>query len=113
MLNRQIYQSLWLENIKQKAMVFISGPRQAGKTTFAQDIIGSLYKNKVYFNWDIIDNKRKLIENPTFFTAVNRVDSSSPLVIFDEIHKYKNWKQYLKGIYDQFSKEYKFIEIGR
>ena len=93
-------------------MVFISGPRQAGKTTFAQDIIGSLYKNKVYFNWDIIDNKRKLIENPTFFTAVNRVDSSSPLVIFDEIHKYKNWKQYLKGIYDQFSKEYKFIVSG-
>ena len=112
MIERPIYKSLWQEDIKQKPMVFISGPRQVGKTTFARDIIGSLYKNKVYFNWDIIENKKTLIENPTFFEHVQRVDESQPLVIFDEIHKYKNWKKYLKGIYDQFAGEFQFVVSG-
>lgn len=92
-------------------MVFVSGPRQTGKTTLAKEIAKS-FKNSVYFNWDIISNKRMLIENPTFFENINRVDESPPLVIFDEIHKYKNWKNYLKGIYDQFWPDYKFLVSG-
>jgi predicted AAA+ superfamily ATPase len=43
---------------------------------------------------------------------MNRVDDSTPLVIFDEIHKYKNWKNYLKGLYDEFADEYKFLVTG-
>jgi len=93
-------------------MVFISGPRQAGKTTLAKDIIGASYKNKIYFNWDIIDNKRRLIDEPYFFENVSRVDGSVPLVIFDEIHKYKNWKKYLKGVYDRFAGDYHFLVSG-
>ena len=112
MLNRELYQWLWQEDIAQKSMIFISGPRQVGKTTFAQDMVGRSYKNKVYFNWDIIENKKTLINNPTFFENVQRLDDSKPLIIFDEIHKYKNWKKYLKGIYDQFAKEYQFIVSG-
>jgi hypothetical protein len=34
------------------------------------------------------------------------------LVIFDEIHKYKHWKNYLKGVYDQFVGNYKFLVSG-
>lgn len=112
MLQRQIYKLLWQENIAQKPMVFISGPRQAGKTTFARNIIGSSYKNKVYFNWDVIENKRILIKDPYFFENAQRIDESTPLVVFDEIHKYKNWKKYLKGIYDQLAGEYQFIVSG-
>ncbi len=112
MIKRTIYSNLWQEDIGQKPMVFISGPRQAGKTTLARDIIGASYKNKIYFNWDIIDNKRMLVENPYFFENVSRVDDSVPLVIFDEIHKYKNWKKYLKGVYDRCSGEYQFIISG-
>ena len=48
MINREIYKHLWQEDIAQKPMVFISGPRQVGKTTLARDIIGSSYKN---FEW--------------------------------------------------------------
>lgn len=112
MIKRDIYQKLWREDIAQKPMVFISGPRQAGKTTFANDILGALYPNKFYFNRDIIDNKKLLIENPYFFENVQRTDESKPLIIFDEIHKYKNWKSYLKGIYDKFSRDYHFIVSG-
>lgn len=34
------------------------------------------------------------------------------MIILDEIHKYKDWKNYLKGIYDQFHESYKFIVSG-
>ena len=111
-MKRIMYQSLFQTDIAQKPMVFISGPRQSGKTTFANDIIGSLYKNKIYFNWDVIDNKKTLIQDPYFFQNIHRADESVPLVIFDEIHKYKNWKKYLKGVYDQFYRQYRFIISG-
>ena len=48
-----------------------------------------------------------------FFSKIPRSSiSSKPLVILDEIHKYRDWKNYLKGIYDQFEKEYKFLVTG-
>ena len=102
---------LWEELAGEKQMVFLSGPRQVGKTTLAKEI-AKKFINNIYFNWDLIDNKRLLIKNPTFFQDINRIDGSAPLVIFDEIHKYKNWKNYLKGIYDQFEKDYKFLVSG-
>lgn len=43
---------------------------------------------------------------------MKRRDSSLPLVIFDEIHKYRDWKNYLKGIYDRYSAEYRFLITG-
>jgi len=112
MFKRAIYKEIWDELAADKAMVFISGARQAGKTVFAREIIAGEFKNNVYFNWDIIRDKKKLIEDPAFFQKVNRRDNSAPLVIFDEIHKYKNWKNYLKGVYDEFSKEYQFLVSG-
>ncbi len=111
MIKRLMYSALWEQLSSEKQMVFISGPRQTGKTTFAKEIAKS-FKNSIYYNWDIISNKKMLIENPTFFENLNRIDESTPLVIFDEIHKYKNWKNYLKGIYDQFCFDYKFLVSG-
>jgi len=40
------------------------------------------------------------------------MDETIPLVIFDEIHKYSNWKNYLKGVYDKFAEEYQFLVTG-
>lgn len=92
-------------------MIFIAGPRQAGKTTFAQNLAKD-FSNSLYFNWDILDEKRKLIERPSFYEEVHRKDSSTPLIIFDELHKYPNWKNYLKGIYDRDKGNYKFVVSG-
>ncbi|MBD3415018.1 MAG: AAA family ATPase [Candidatus Aminicenantes bacterium] len=39
-------------------------------------------------------------------------DPLSPLIIFDEIHKFKDWKNYLKGVYDQFHDQYQFLVSG-
>jgi len=112
MFKRTLYLQLWEELSSEKPMVFISGPRQVGKTTFAREIVARRFKNKIYFNWDIIENKRVLLENPSFFEHINRIDDSIPLIMLDEIHKYKNWRNYLKGIYDQFCDDYKFLVSG-
>ena len=34
------------------------------------------------------------------------------LLIFDEIHKYRNWKNYLKGEYDKYKDKFKILVTG-
>jgi predicted AAA+ superfamily ATPase len=76
----------------QEKMVFIGGPRQVGKTTLARELGKNSFPQNEYLNWDI-DRHQKQILRLNF-------SPESDLVIFDEIHKYKNWKNHLKGIYD-------------
>ena len=92
-------------------MIFLAGPRQAGKTTLC-NIISRSFSNHVYFNWDIAEDRIHFFENIAFFTEVERTDSTLPLVVFDEIHKYKGWKNYLKGTYDQFHDQFQFLVSG-
>ena len=71
-----------------KKMVFIAGPRQVGKTTLSQTLSGA---ERGYLNWDVAIHREHILkgELPT-----------SNLWIFDEIHKYRHWRNYLKGLYD-------------
>ena len=111
MKNRHPYIEVWKELAKDKSMVFLAGPRQVGKTTLAQ-LISNAFPNYLYFNWDIPDHRARIIEHPNFFEEIERRDASTPLVILDEIHKYRNWKNYLKGIYDRYHDEYKILVTG-
>ncbi len=111
MESRALYVKMWKELAADKSMIFLAGPRQSGKTTLAH-IIARFYPNNLYFDWDIPTCQKQLIENPFFFEAIERKDLSNPLIILDEIHKYKNWKNYLKGVYDQFHENYQFLVSG-
>ena len=71
-----------------KKIILLTGPRQTGKTTLSK----LLEKKFDYFNFDNVDDRLSLQEKSW--------DRSKPLVIFDELHKLKNWKSWLKGIYD-------------
>lgn len=82
----------WLENfvksdLKEK-IVFIMGPRQVGKTTLSK----LLFTDFDYLNYDSGEN-RDLIWRQLW----NR---KAKLIIFDELHKMKKWKSWLKGVYD-------------
>jgi len=113
MHNRAIYKELWDELSADKSMIMLAGPRQSGKTTFAREIVAKDFSDYVYFNWDLAKDKQRLIADPAFFSKEPRSSvSSRPLVILDEIHKYRDWKNYLKGIYDQFAGEYQFLVTG-
>ena len=86
------------DDLKEK-MVFLAGPRQVGKTTLSK----TLYKSFQYLNWDN-DSDRSQILSKEF--------SQSELIIFDEIHKYKTWRNYLKGIYDKNINKQKILVTG-
>ena len=111
MIDRRLYTDIWKDLARAKSMIFLSGPRQAGKTTLAKGI-AERYTQSVYFNWDSPVDKKKFIEKPEFFQEIERKDTSAPMVIFDEIHKYRKWKNYLKGTYDKFSGQYHFFVLG-
>ena len=88
-----------LEDLKQK-MVFIGGPRQVGKTTLSLDIAPKKYR---YLNWDILED-REFILREKF--PLDR------FIIFDELHKFKNWRNYIKGFYDKYKREKKILVTG-
>jgi uncharacterized protein len=113
MKTRDLYKGLWDDLSADKAMILLAGPRQSGKTTFARSLAAKDFSDVIYFNWDRPEDKRRLIADPDFFTKEPRISASSrPLVILDEIHKYRDWKNYLKGVYDGFSDEYQFLVTG-
>jgi len=110
-MERIIYQKTWDELSSEKNMILLTGPRQAGKTTLAKTFTQQRV-NHSYMSWDISADRVRFLENPQFFTEISRKDSSIPLIVFDELHKYKDWKNYLKGIYDEFHEEYQFLVSG-
>jgi len=111
MKKRALYQRIWDDLSAYKSMILLAGPRQAGKTTLAR-MIAEKFSNSLYFNYDILENKKQLVENPRFYESVNRKDNTRPLIMLDEIHKFYNWKNYLKDIYDRDGKNYLFLVTG-
>ncbi len=83
-------------------MIFLTGPRQIGKTTFAQNWLAAQHSEDLYFNWDDPAVVREYKRNPLFFkNVVDERFNRKPLpIVFDEIHKIKNWRNILKGFYD-------------
>lgn len=87
-----------------ETMVFIGGPRQVGKTTLAKAIGRAHYKRFSYLNWDSGENRRTILSE--------RFDPEARLLIFDELHKYLRWKQYIKGVYDTQKERFHMIVTG-
>ena len=97
---RYLYDQV-LKDLSRK-MVFIGGPRQVGKTTLSQCFLGDA-SQKGYLNWDIAAHKEQIL---------NQEFPMSPIWIFDEIHKYSAWRNYLKGVYDQFGATQRILVTG-
>lgn len=79
------------EHIQQdldEKIVLLAGPRQVGKTTLSRQLP---FKH-TYLNFDASADRRIIMSE--------QWDRDAELVIFDELHKMKNWKRWLKGIYD-------------
>ncbi len=83
-----------------KKMVFVGGPRQVGKTTLARQILSN---TEGYFNWDIPEDREKILKGEI---------PNVPLLVFDEIHKYRAWRNYLKGLYDRDAGRRRILVTG-
>lgn len=92
------------EDLHQK-MVFLSGPRQVGKTTFALNFIkGATATHPAYLNWDNIQDRERI--------QGGMLAPEQKLHIFDEIHKYGRWRGLIKGLYDKYHDITSFIVTG-
>lgn len=97
------YQKAAILRDLQKKMVFLAGPRQAGKTTLAKKI-ASEFSSTAYLNYDRLED-RKIMKKEAWLP-------STELLVLDEIHKMPKWKNFLKGIYDTKPKHQKILVTG-
>ena len=85
-----------IERDAGKKFVFLSGPRQVGKTTLARSIIDA--KKGTYLLYDDDEDRRAIL---------GKSYVSEKWVCLDEFHKFPRWKAHVKGVFD------KHHEIGR
>lgn len=83
-------------------MVFLTGPRQVGKTTLARTFLKG--PDDRYYNWDRREDRRSIR------TAVWPAQECT--VVLDEIHKYRQWKRWIKGEYDVHGNRVRFLITG-
>ncbi len=84
----------------ESRMVGIVGPRGVGKTTMILQYIKEYLSNKntlFVFADDMYFSENRLID-----LAGNFYKNDGEYLFIDEIHKYENWSQELKNIYDSF-----------
>jgi uncharacterized protein len=82
------YLQTHVESDVRRKMVFVSGPRQVGKTTLARRLLSG---GGIYLNWDVPDDRERILRSE--FPANGRL-------VLDEIHKNPSWRDVLKGLYD-------------
>jgi len=83
-----------------RKMVFVAGPRQVGKTTLARSLPGSA---RGYLNWDVPEHRERILHGEL---------PPASLWIFDEIHKFRRWRGFLKGLYDSRVKGQRILVTG-
>jgi len=83
-------------------MIFLTGPRQVGKTTFAKMCLESIGSEDTYFNWDDPSVMMEYKKNPLYFRNVidEKIKNKPVPLVFDEIHKHTAWRDILKGLFD-------------
>ena len=92
------------KDLKDK-MVFIAGPRQAGKTTLALSILNrGNPPHPAYLNYDASDDRELILKG--------QFPAGQKLIIFDEIHKYAHWRNLMKGLYDKYKHQKSFLVTG-
>ncbi len=91
----------YIEHDLNKKLIFVSGPRQCGKTTLSRQLS---CKQVEYYNYDITADRKIILKE--------QWPIKPGLIIFDEIHKMKKWKSWLKGIWDGKSDVQQFLVTG-
>ena len=95
-------------------MTFLAGPRQSGKTTCSQ-MVGEHFERSIYMNWDSQSHRSLIIEGQeavATHAGLDILQNEKPCIILDELHKYKHWKQFLKGFYDLYKTKCHLLVTG-
>ncbi|MBR4172703.1 MAG: ATP-binding protein [Kiritimatiellae bacterium] len=90
-------------------MILLSGPRQVGKTTIAKAMADC------YLNWDRRSDRAMFLKGEDEVAKTAGLDvrrSVPPVVVFDEIHHYPKWRQFLKGFFDTYGENARTLVTG-
>lgn len=107
---KRIYDTIVSSHLEsERQMIFLSGPRQIGKTTICEAFATD------YLNWDDDDDKLRILAGQKAVAqglGLEIADKARKVVAFDEIHRYRRWKLFLKGFFDVYGKKTKIIVTG-
>jgi uncharacterized protein len=98
---KRYLQEIIRKDLEEK-MVFLSGPRQVGKTTLARVFLET--KEDLYYNWDRREDRKAILTG--HWPAVRST------IVLDELHKYSRWKNWVKGEYDTHGRRIRFLITG-
>lgn len=99
------YLEPYVQKDLEEKMVFVGGPRQVGKTTLAFHLLGDAdATHPAYLSWDAVGKKESILKG--------ELPADQRLIVLDEIHKYRGWRNLLKGFYDQFKSQRRFLVTG-
>jgi uncharacterized protein len=96
----QRYLHAFIEKDLNRKMVFVGGPRQVGKTQLGRMI---LPEANAYLNFDVAEHRNAILRGEL---------PASEAWFFDEIHKYRGWRNFLKGLYDASGKRKRILVTG-
>lgn len=106
----RLYDTLLSEHLAtHRQMAFVSGPRQVGKTTTCRNHADS------YASWDNLDDREDILAGPARMAdrlELSRLSAAPPSALFDELHKYPRWKQFLKGFFDTHGDQVRVLVTG-
>ena len=99
------YLTSYIQKDLTKKMVFLGGPRQVGKTTLSQSLLENYHDGHPgYFNWDSEEDRYKIRQK--------QWPKNQKLLVFDEIHKLKGWRNLIKGFFDTLKNTHQFLITG-
>lgn len=106
----RIYDSMLSEHVgAHPQMALVSGPRQVGKTTTCRQ------HSDDYLNWDNADDRQVILGGPAQVAGhlgLDRLRAKPTVAVFDELHKFARWKQFLKGFFDTYADHVRTIVTG-
>lgn len=107
---KRLYASILSEHLKNfRQMAFLAGPRQVGKTTTCRSL------GDRYLNWDNNDHREIILRGPGHVARYAELDTIAerPIsLVFDELHKYRRWKLFLKGFFDTYESRVRIVVTG-
>ena len=112
---KRIYDQVIEEHLKNYShMIFLVGPRQVGKTTLSKNC-QNFSKNYNYLNWDYDEDQLLILKGVEELTKkyhLLTLGKEKNIIALYEIHKYRNWRNYLKGFYDKYNEFINFVITG-
>ncbi len=99
---------------ENRQMLLLSGPRQVGKTTAGLTATRGR-RDSVYLNWDNTNHRRRVLEGPegiARLAGLDRLRDEPVRLVFDEIHRFRDWKGFLKGLFDSYPGRAEVIVTG-